>query len=231
MEAGSGVRTATDGIVLFGDVVDSRVDAEGSAAWLRTLCALLEKSYPAAERLASFAFTQGDELQGLLGPAADPFLAVLVGALHERRRPMRWVISVGPVVPGSGPATERTGDAFVRAREGVATMRTQRDVLLVRTGEPGADGLLKDLAPVLGEMLDELTSSQRRIAWLMLVEDLRQAEVAERLGVSRATISVAYGRGHVRSIGRLLSAIRAIFGAALLALADDAAATAGPVGR
>jgi DNA-binding CsgD family transcriptional regulator len=223
--------TGIGGIVLFGDVVGSRVDAAGSAAWLRTLCATLEAAYEPIERLASFGFTQGDELQGLLTPDADPFRAVLIGALHEDRRPMRWVVSVGAVVPGSGPATERTGEAFLHARADLTSAKTHRDVLSIRTGEAGADRLLGDLAPVLGEMLAELTPSQRRIAWLMLVGELRQAEVAERLGVSRATVSVAHGRGHVRSIGRLLAAARAIFGAAMLALADDAAAAARPASR
>ena len=37
----------------------------------------------------------------------------------------------------------------------------------------------------------------------MLIEDLRQADVADALGVSRATVSVAHARGHIRSIDRL----------------------------
>ena len=211
------------GIVLFGDVVGSRRDAEGSATWLRTLCAELEIAFPAAERLAGFGFTQGDELQGLLESGADPFRAILIGALHEAAKPMRWVVTVGPVAPGSGPATERTGAAFVRARETLATAKARRDLLLVRTGEPGADRLLDDLAPVLGEMLADLTSRQREIAWLALVEDLSQAEAAERLDIARATVSVAYRRGHIRSIARLVESLRAVFAAALLALSDEAA--------
>ena len=136
---------------------------------------------------------------------------------------MRWVITVGHVAPGSGPATERTGEAFVAARETLAAAKARRDRLVIRTGEPGADRLLEGLAPVLGEMLAELTPSQRRIAWLVLVEGLRQAEAAERLDIARATVSVAYGRGHVRSIGRLAEALRALFAASILALTDEAA--------
>lgn len=221
--AGSEPPASVGGIVLFGDVVGSRRDAEGSAEWLRALCGLLDGAYPRKELKAGFGFTQGDELQGLLAATADPFRAILIGALHEQARPMRWVVTVGHVAPGSGPATERTGDAFVLARETLAIAKTRRDRLLVRTGEPGADRLLDGLAPVLGEMLAELTASQRRIAWLVLVEDLRQAEAAERLGIARATVSVAHGRGHVRSIGRLVEALRALFVASILALSDEAA--------
>ena len=208
-------------IVLFGDVVRSRRDPEGSSTWLRTLCAALEEAYPAADRVASFGFTQGDELQGLLATTADPFRAVLLGALHEDARPMRWSIALGEVAPGTGPATERAGAAFIRAREGLDTAKLHREGIVISTGEPGADRLLGDLAPLLAELLAELTPSQARIARLMLIEDLRQADVADSLGVSRATVSVAHARGHIRSIDRLLDALRGIMGAARLAL-DEA---------
>jgi hypothetical protein len=210
--------------VLFGDVVRSRRDPEGSSRWLRTLCGALETAYPPDERVASFGFTQGDELQGLLVPTADPFRAVLLGALHEDARPMRWSIALGEVAHGTGPATERAGPAFLRARDGLTAAKLHRDGLVVTTGEPGADRLFGDLGPLLAELLAELTPSQTRIARLMLIEDLRQADVADALGVSRATVSVAHSRGHIRSIDRLLDALGGIMGAARLAL-DEAATT------
>ena len=68
----------TDGIglVLFGDVVESRRDSVASTAWLRDLVAELDGTY-GDRRLAPFGFTQGDELQGLLAPDADPLDAIL----------------------------------------------------------------------------------------------------------------------------------------------------------
>jgi DNA-binding CsgD family transcriptional regulator len=218
------------GIVLFGDVIESRREPERSSAWLRSLRTALEREIPTADRLAPFGVTQGDELQGLLAADADPFRAILVGSLEPAAQPMRWVVSAGPIDPGRGPAIERTGPAFLSAREAVAVARARRDLLLVTTGEPGADRLLAELAPVLGEMLADLTDRQRVVARLMLVDDLRQADVADRLGVARATVSVAHARGHIRSIGRLVTALRAIFRAATLALADEDAAVGGRAG-
>jgi RNA polymerase sigma factor (sigma-70 family) len=78
------------------------------------------------------------------------------------------------------------------------------------TGKEPADTLLADLAPVLAELLRGLSPRQRTVARLALLEGLRQAEVAERLGVSRATVSVTYGRAGVRSIERLAAAVRLI---------------------
>jgi hypothetical protein len=148
-----------DGIVIFGDVVRSRRDATGSTAWLRTLAAELDTAVPAADRLAEFEFTQGDELQGLLAAGIDPFGAILRAGLHPERRPMRWVVVAGDVDPGSGPATQRTGPAFLRAR---TTSRGGRlaDGLVVESGDPAGDALLDDVAPLLAELMDDLTDRQ-----------------------------------------------------------------------
>ena len=131
---------------MFGDVVDSRHDPD-SSAWLRSLCADLDAAYPREARLASFGFTQGDEIQGLLAPGADPFLAVLRGALRPDARTLRWAFVAGEVEPGSGPAIERTGPAFLDAREAIGRARAHRDGLVALTGDPEADARLADLGP------------------------------------------------------------------------------------
>jgi DNA-binding CsgD family transcriptional regulator len=191
-------------IVLFGDVIRSRRDAPGSTTWLRTLT---------AARLAPFEFTQGDELQGLLDPGADPLLAVLHASLHPDRHPMRWVIVAGEIDPGTGPATQRTGPAYLRARERLAEASKRGDNLLMSSGDPHTDSLLDRLAPLMGELLGDLTERQVAIGRLLIVEGLRQSEVADRLRVSRATVSVAADRAHIRSITRLASALRELFAA------------------
>jgi predicted DNA-binding protein (UPF0251 family) len=201
---------APTGTVLFGDVVDSRRDP-GSSAWLRALRADLDAAYPRAERLASFGFTQGDEVQGLLAPGADPFRAVLRAALHPDARDLRWAIVAGAVEPGSGPATERTGPAFHAARDVLARAKSGRTGLVAVTGDPETDLLLGDLAPLLPVLLADLTPRQREIGRLILVDELRRAEAAERLHVARATVSVSADRGRIRHLQGLARAMAALF--------------------
>jgi hypothetical protein len=198
------------GTVLFGDVVDSRRDPD-STAWLRSLCAELESAYPREARLASFAFTQGDELQGLLAPDADPFRAVLLAALHPDARDLRWAIVAGEVDPGSGPAIERTGRAFLVARESIARARAHRDGLVALTGDAEADARLADLGPLLAALLADLTPRQREVARLIVIEELRRSEAADHLGVSRATVSVIADRARVRHLAGLARALASIF--------------------
>ena len=196
--------------VLFGDVIRSRRDAPSATAWLRRLSADLAAAYGAEERLARFEFTQGDELQGLLAPAADPLVAVLRAALHPERIEMRWVVVRGAVDPGRGPATQRSGPAFIAARERLTAAAARRERLAVVTGDRTTDELLDGMTPLLGDLLAELTTRQREIAWLLLVEGLRRADVADRLHVSRATISVAADRAHLRGLGDLAGVVRTL---------------------
>ena len=198
------------GTVVFGVVVDSRHDP-GSSAWLRSLCADLDAAYPRETRLAPFGFTQGDEIQGLLAPDADPFLAVLRGALRSDARTLRWAFVAGAVESGSGPATERTGPAFLTAREAIGRARSHRDGLVALTGDPEADARLADLGPLLPALLADLTPRQREVARLILLDDLRRSEAAERLKVSRATVSVIADRARVRHLEGLSRALTAIF--------------------
>jgi hypothetical protein len=204
-------------LVLFGDVIRSRRDAPAATAWLRVLTADLGAAYSPDERLAAFEFTQGDELQGLLAPTADPLRAVLRSALHPDAVEMRWVVVAGEVDAGHGPATQRSGPAFVAARERLASAAARRERLVVVSGDPPTDDLLEGLAPALGDLLADLTERQREIAWQILVEGLRRSEAADRLGVSRATISVAADRAHLRAIGELGRVVRTLLGRATMA--------------
>ncbi|HEV8489265.1 MAG TPA: hypothetical protein VGQ58_05715 [Candidatus Limnocylindrales bacterium] len=197
------------GIVLFGDVVASRT-MRRAGDWLRTLRDELDEAY-GPERLAAFEFTQGDELQGLLAPSADPQEAVVRASLRSDRLPMRWVVVAGAVEEGTGPATQRSGPAFLAARELVTVARRRRDSLAMLTGEPETDELLDGVAPVLGRLLDELTDRQREVARLLLVERLTQSAAAARLGVRPPTISVAAERARVREIARLRGATLKLF--------------------
>jgi predicted DNA-binding protein (UPF0251 family) len=204
------MRTRPTGTVLFGDVVESRRDP-GSTAWLRALRTELDAAFPRARRLAPFAFTQGDELQGLLASDEDPFVAVMRAALEPDARSLRWAIVWGEVEPGTGPATERTGPAFRAARDVLAELRIRRDGLKAVTGDPAADALLDDLGPLLAELLDRLTARQREVGRLLLVDQLRQSEAAGRLGVSRATVSVMADRAGIRHLQRLGRTLAVIF--------------------
>ena len=198
-------------IVLFGDVVASQLAGAAAARWLRGFAGELDEAY-GAFRCARFGFTQGDELQGVLIAEADPFQAVLRAVLRDEKATpsIRWAIAVGEVDAGDGPATQWTGPAFVAARQLIEVARRQRVRIVVQSGDPRADALLDDIAPVLGTLLAGLTDRQRLIGKLLVVDHLRQADAAERLAIARPTVSVAAERAHIRDIAGLSRASLAL---------------------
>ncbi len=208
----------TQAIAILGDDIEDRAGGPIGAAGLRALVTKLEAAYP-TERLGRFVASDG-RVVGLIDGDADPLRAVMVGGLADRAPRIRWALVAGLIGPGRAAAPRRAGALLAEARETIALARARRDHLSVRTGEPGADRLLLGIAPLLTELLDGLSDHQRTVARMILVEGLRQADVADRLGVSRATVSVMYGRGRIRSIERLAGVIRAITDAARDALAD-----------
>lgn len=213
-------------IALVGDDVEDRDGHPLDAARLSALGGILDAAYPTGRRAGFDASASG--LVGLLAPDADPILAVLRVGLLDGAPRVRWAItatagSIGGATDGPAP----------EALDALSLARARRDRLIVRTGEPGADRLLDAIAPLLLELLDELTDRQRPVARMLLLEGLRQADVADALGVSRATVSVMAGRGRVRSIERLAGAVRAVTAAGLQARldADRRSARAGSAGR
>ncbi len=214
--------------VLFGDVVDSRADP-GASAFLRTLRDELEAAYGTGG-LAPAGFTQGDELQLLLAPGADPFARGPARRAPSRcaraplggRRRRRAAPGAGPRPSGPGRPSSRPASCWSGRRPGARACSRS-------TGDAAADALLLDLGPVLAALLAELTDRQREVARLLLIEGLRRAEAAERLGVSRATVSVIATRGRVRHLASLAAALARTFGDGV-ERASRAVAAQAPIG-
>jgi DNA-binding CsgD family transcriptional regulator len=205
--------TATSGICVFGDVVGSRQRATAATAWLSWLRDHLETTCP--ERLAAFEFTQGDEIQGLLPIDADPLRLVLDAMLRPHGPPdgvprMRWVIAAGRIDPGEGPATRRTGPAFLAARRLIGQAHDDSDGLRCASGDPDADALLDDIAPVLASLVDRMTDRQREVLHLQAIGQLRQEAIADRLRISQPAVSGVLTRAGARDVAHLTAAVRTL---------------------
>ena len=184
------------GVVLFGDVSARATARTRDDRLAEPLCRTLDRHY-AARAAGILRVHPGRRDPGAAGHRdADPFEAVLVSTLARTRGSRRacrgcagWR-SLGAIDPGRGPATHRTGEAFLRARALLEPARADRDGLLCRTGDPDADAYLAGTSPVLAAIIERMTDRQRQVARLALVDGLRQSEIAERLDVARPTVSV-----------------------------------------
>jgi len=196
-------------LFVIGDAVGSKRDSAGTAEWLRALAVDLNGAYGEA-CVAAWEFTRGDEVRGMLRPDSDPLAVVLRSALAEAARPMRWALAWGEVDRDGVEATaaDRTGPAVLAAERMVGEAKRRRVRLVVDTGDTDANAILEGIAPAFMDMLAKLTPTQRHVARLAIIDGLRQSEVAARLKVRRATISVSFARARVASIEGLAGAIR-----------------------
>jgi DNA-binding CsgD family transcriptional regulator len=115
---------------------------------------------------------------------------VIASRLDRAVAAVRWGIGAGR---DDATAISRASEAVLLAGERGAEMGCA-------TGDPWRDALLADLELALSALLDDLTPRQAEIARLVLVDGARQVEVAQALGVSRATVSVAVARGRLPAI-------------------------------
>ena len=105
------------GIVLFGDVVDSRSgprrDGLAADAARRARGGVPARPAPRARSSSPRATSS----RACSRPAPTRSRAVLRAALHPDARRVRWAIVAGDVDPGSGPGDRAHGPAFIAARE------------------------------------------------------------------------------------------------------------------
>jgi len=129
---------------------------------------------------------------GAAPPATGPDVLDRVVAFRLDRAvaSVRWGVGAGG---DDASATRRATEALQLAGERGAEVG-------FATGDPWRDALLADLELALSALLDDLTPRQAEIARLVLVDRARQVEVAQALGVSRATVSVAVSRGRLAAI-------------------------------
>jgi hypothetical protein len=136
--------------------------------------------------LRAFERTAGDEVQGVLDDAG----AVVEVALRLART-QQWSTGVGagPVREPLPPSTrEGSGPAFELAREAVQRAKGSSTHLAVRGADPPAARDAEAVLRLLAELVARRTPAGWQVADL-LARGASQAEVAERLGVSRQAVS------------------------------------------
>lgn len=213
-------RSTEPAIAVIADLVGSK--AAAAPAWFDELAEVLNEHFSARGTLvADFVRTRGDELDGLISLAADPFDAYLFGALGYRAGvavlPTRWVVVAGAVRPGSGPADRRDGLAIWQAQDLIPSLRASGDyALILRSGAPQPDANLARLMPWIHQGVADLTDNQRHLlAHRMRAGDttltLKRLRLGARVDVSLEAVRKTLASTKVRRLDDLMAVARAEF--------------------
>jgi hypothetical protein len=215
-------RSTEPAIAVIADLVGPKAASNTATAWLDELGGILNEHFEARGTLvAEFVRARGDELEGLVSLAADPFDAYLFGALGYRAGtavlPTRWAIVAGAVRPGSGPADRRDGLAIWQAQDLIPSLRSQGDYALVmRSSAPQPDANLGKLIPWIHEGVADLTDNQRHLlAHRMRAGDttltLERLRLGARVDVSLEAVRKTLASTKVRRLDDLIAVARAEF--------------------
>jgi DNA-directed RNA polymerase specialized sigma24 family protein len=165
--------------------IDQRA-SRTSADKVDALLADLDERLPAQARLLGFERTAGDEVQGVLTDAEEAVRLTLRLAVSGD-----WSVGLGlGAVRTPLPSSTRAahGEAFENARAAVERAKDTREALAV-AGPRGpaaehAEAVLRLLAAVSAKR----SAAGREVA-VLLAEGLTQADVAERLGITKQAVS------------------------------------------
>ncbi len=215
------------GTVLFGDVVDSRRDPE-----LDAVATIAVRGARGGVPARAAPRRRSRSPRATSSRACSPRAPTRSAPSSSRPCGPTRATSAGrsspatsipaPAPPSSAPAARSSSPASRSPGR-----RAHRDGLVALTGDPEADERLADLGPLLAALLADLTPRQREVARLIVVDELRRSEVADHLGVSRATVSVIADRARVRHLPGLARTLASIFAeGARRAEAERRAATA-----
>ena len=125
----------------------------------------------------------------------------VVAGLQAAVPPLRWGLAAASL--GGQPGRREQAAVIDAAVEALAEGTLRRSPITVRTGAPGPDALIADLASALPALLAGLTDRQREAGRLLLIDGLRRSEIAATLRISRPTVSVMVDRARLLELNRL----------------------------
>lgn len=185
-------KTSARLIAVIGDMVQSRaLSAHDRARAQREFTELVKLLNQRFRRgiASKFVVTIGDEFQGLLHTAeVIPELIWTVEADYAARQ-IRMGVGFGVLhTPIQTRALNIDGPVLHQARAAITLARDKRMLGGVFMGFGEHDVILTGFAQVLRHVRSNWTARQREVVG-MLREGLTQAEIAEKLGVSKQAVS------------------------------------------
>lgn len=178
--------------IITADIVASR---RHSGEWLEPLKEVLNRFGKSPENWEIF---RGDSFQLELPDASDAFTAVLEikAKLRMLKTDARIAIGIGETEKGKN-ITERTGPAFLRSGDLFETLKPQKKLLAISTGNSEVDNDLNLVLKMAATLMDDWLPQSAEFAHVALMQrDWSQEEIGKKLGIAQAAVSRRRKRAH-----------------------------------
>ncbi|MEL6258171.1 MAG: hypothetical protein AAFQ67_03830 [Pseudomonadota bacterium] len=160
--------------------------------------------------VSDLVINYGDEFAGLFRRAAP--LYDLVSRLRHALRELatfRFVVARGRVGDASGALREMGGPVFKRANDALRSLKTSDRFSAWMTGSSLRDQTLDALTNIAHAVIMDMTRHQYA-SFHLLSQDLLQIDIADRLGKTPQSVSLALKRAHGQAVIDAEGVIRAL---------------------
>lgn len=194
--------------VITGDIAGSKRAGEPDR-WLGSLKRVLGEY---GNSPGTWEIYRGDSFQAEVKEPADALLAALrikAAVKCEKDLDVRMAIGIGRREYDAPAVTERNGEAFVNSGGRFDLLTSEKRKLAIRTSDPDWDRDMDLYLQLASTFMDQWTPhSAEAVAVLLAEPELRQAEVAERLGIAQSSVSDRLSRARWDEVRALLARYR-----------------------
>lgn len=198
--------------VLTGDIVFSS-SAKSSEEWrplLKEVFRIIERRYEVLG--AGVEMHRGDGFQlGLANPAQGLEVALLLraGIIKNPGIPKnldaRIAIGIGDYAHFYNSVNEADGEVFQRSGRTLDAMKKGEVRIALSSPNSDFDEEMKTTFAFADILIRSWSKADAEIVWFNLIDELNQAEIAEKLGISQPAVSKRKARAHIDELKLLLA--------------------------